>query len=152
MRGLESSAVPGGQRQNDDGYREFFLGCRNKVLWAVSTRTTDGRFIEDAVQEAFILARHQWDQIKDFDMPEMWVIKVAWHKVLRSQRQVRNQEPIGEHPVAEVEPVDVLGQALLRDAIRTLPRRQSEAITLRVAGYSMADIAQARCFATSGRQ
>lgn len=132
--GLTGSDQPAA---DEASFKEFFLRCWAPVRLAVSMRAADERFVEDEVQEAFLLARSKWGELRHFDKPERWVLKVA----LRRIRRARSRE--GRHAVAAgsptTDPIAAIAERdQLRAAILQLPQRQAEAIILFALGYSVA--------------
>ncbi|HEV2780812.1 MAG TPA: sigma-70 family RNA polymerase sigma factor [Actinophytocola sp.] len=128
--------------QEDAAFKEFFVRCWEPVRLAVSMRVADERFVEDEVQEAFLLARRNWDQLRHFDKPEWWVLKVALRRIGRIlARERRPAVPI--RVPATTDPIATIAEnERVYAAIRQLPRRQAEAIILFTLGHSVAASAE----------
>lgn len=128
--------------QDDAGFKEFFVRCWEPVRLAVSMRVADERFVEDEVQEAFLLARRNWDELRHFDKPERWVLKVALRRIGRLRARERRQAvPMGV-PATTDPTATIAEKGRVYAAIRQLPRRQAEAIILFTLGHSVAASAE----------
>jgi RNA polymerase sigma-70 factor (ECF subfamily) len=124
----------------------FYTQCFPKVSAALAVIAGDTRTVEDAAQEAFVLALHKWAKLATYDKPEAWVLKVALQKLRRLQR-LRPEQSL---EVSDVDTrsgliADHADHVVLRDelhaAIRALPRRQAEVITLHdLCGYPAGDV------------
>jgi RNA polymerase sigma-70 factor (ECF subfamily) len=111
--------------------------------------TTDTRFVDDAVQDALLLARHKWTVLRNLKKPEAWLTKVALRLLRRRQaRDAARYQPLvgdlveaprGVHSLCDA----VAEQQDLYDAIRQLTPRQGECIVLHyLLDHSVADIAE----------
>lgn len=130
---LDHTAV---MRQDDDGFRAFYERERHKLVRTVGLLTTDTRYVEDAVQEALLIARHHWITIRHYDNPGAWALRVAMQQLRRWQaRDQRLHRPWDE----QVEPEDeqAAGATASTDeqrdlvaAVRRLPARQRDCVAL----------------------
>jgi RNA polymerase sigma-70 factor, ECF subfamily len=75
------------------------------------------------VQKAFTRAAARWSRLRDYDVPEAWVRRVAMNlaadrarTVRRQARAIRRLRPTAEVPGASVE--------ALSEALRSLPIRR----------------------------
>jgi DNA-directed RNA polymerase specialized sigma24 family protein len=64
-------------RTSDDGFDEFYQSAFGRLVGQVYLVTGDLGDAEDAVQEAFARASTRWPQVRDFNVPEQWVRRVA---------------------------------------------------------------------------
>ena len=99
-------------------YVEFYEREFDHVVRSV--RHVVGPAAEDIVQEAFIAAFDQWDDVRHFDLPVAWVNKVAHRIAWRSAQRVRARAEIERHgssvqvpPARVLDPTAVLAD--LRD-------------------------------------
>jgi len=60
-----------------DGFDEFYQSAFGRLVGQVYLVTGDLGDAEDAVQEAFARASACWSKVRDFDVPEQWVRRVA---------------------------------------------------------------------------
>jgi RNA polymerase sigma-70 factor (ECF subfamily) len=99
------------------------------------------------VQEAFARAAVRWSQLRDYEVPEAWVRRVAMNLAADRSRKLRRQTRailrIGPPP--EIPTVSVEGLALV-EALRTLPVRQRQVIVL----YHLIDLPVAEVARTLG--
>jgi RNA polymerase sigma-70 factor (ECF subfamily) len=123
----------------DQGFAEFFRTCLPVVTRTLTALTGDTRAVEDIAQDALVIARHRWHDIRTYDKPEAWVLKVAIRLMRRWQQ--RNQY---ETPLVAV--VDVVEQApeveAVHSALRELSPRHREVVALHhLLGYPDSEIA-----------
>jgi RNA polymerase sigma-70 factor, ECF subfamily len=113
------------------GFEEFYAATVGRLLGQLFPVTGDLHEAEEIVQEAFARASTHWGRIREYDMPEAWVRRVAMNLAAdrgrRLQRQARALLRAG--PPANVPPASVEALALA-EALRTLPLRQRQAIVL----------------------
>jgi RNA polymerase sigma-70 factor (ECF subfamily) len=101
--------------------REFAL-----VFRAVQLLSGDPVLAEDATQEAFARALARWRRLRSHPAPGGWIATTALNV---ARRQLRRRDPPaieGERPLQ----TDLVQQILVREAIRSLPPRQLEAVAL----------------------
>ena len=114
-------------------FTEFYACAKDDCLRIVLVSVGDRQLAEDLVAEAFTRAWMSWRKVRDHPSPRAWVVRtalnvnVSWWR--RRRREVLAALPSG--PAAESCWPASLDDVLVR-AIRTLPRRQREVITLRV--------------------
>jgi RNA polymerase sigma-70 factor (ECF subfamily) len=93
--------------------------------------TGDLHEAEEVVQEAFARASLHWTRLRDYDLPEAWVRRVAMNlandRARTLQRQARALLRIGPPPELPAVSIETL---VLVQALRTLPLRQRQAIVL----------------------
>jgi RNA polymerase sigma-70 factor, ECF subfamily len=114
-----------------EGFEEFYTATVGRLLGQLLPVTGDLHEAEEVVQEAFVRASTRWGRLRDYDVPEAWVRRVAMNLAAdrgrRHQRQARALLRAG--PPGHVPPVSVEALALA-EALRTLPVRQRQAIVL----------------------
>lgn len=118
----------------DDFYKAYVLRL-TRVLVA---RASDTNFAEDAVTTAFMAVYNNWEMLVTYDRPDSWLFKVAINRLHRLEAKARDLCMLRED-IASVE--NDLRLASIDDpwiddrldliaAIRSLPRRQIEVISL----------------------
>jgi len=123
----------------DQGFADFFRTCLPVVTRTLTALTGDTRVVEDVAQDAMVIARHRWQDIRSYDKPEAWVLKVAIRLMRRWQQRHERETPLVVVPdvadqVHEVE--------LVHSAVRRLSPRHREAVALHhLLGYSVSEIA-----------
>jgi RNA polymerase sigma-70 factor (ECF subfamily) len=114
-----------------ESFEEFYTGVVGRMLGQLFLVTGDLHEAEEVVQEAFARASVRWSQLRDYQVPEAWVRRVAMNLAIDRSRTLRRQARallrIGPPP--EVPPVSVEALALA-EALRTLPVRQRQVIVL----------------------
>jgi len=116
---------------NTEGFEEFYTGAVGRLLGQLLLVTGDLHEAEEVVQEAFARASVRWAWLRDYDVPEAWVRRVALNLAAERARRLRRQTrallrlgPPPQVPAASAEALALL------EALRTLPMRQRQAIVL----------------------
>lgn len=117
------------------GFDVAYATHHERVLRVVYALCGDWQVAEEVTQEAFIKAMRRWDTIGGYDQPDAWIRRVAINltrsRFRRLTREIKalahfagTARDVAEHPE--------LGADASRfwDAVRTLPRRQAEAVVL----------------------
>ena len=114
-----------------EGFEEFYTATVGRLLGQLFPVTGDLHEAEEIVQEAFARASTRWSRLRNYDVPEAWVRRVAMNLAAdrgrRLQRQTRALLRTGPSPA--VPPASVEAMALV-EALRTLPMHQRQAIVL----------------------
>ena len=130
-----------------EAFEEFYLATVGRLLGQLFPVTGDLHEAEEIVQEAYARASTHWARLRDYDVPEAWVRRVAMNLAAdrrrRLQRQARALLRAGPPPA--VPPVSVEALAL-GEALRTLPMHQRQAIVL----HHLADLPVEEVAATLG--
>jgi RNA polymerase sigma-70 factor (ECF subfamily) len=113
------------------GFEEFYTGAVGRLLGQLFPVTGDLHEAEEVVQEAFARAAVRWSRLRDYDVPEAWVRRVAMNLAADRARSLRRQARavLRLSPPPEVPAVSVEALALA-EALRTLPIRQRQVIVL----------------------
>ena len=126
-------------------FEAFYRSNYRQVLMCVFG-LTEPALAEDVTQEAFFAASQRWDEVGGLDNPGAWVRRVAinraasaYHRRLAEARAVlrlSGRRHFAGPPMSE--PAEEVWRA-----VRSLPRRQREAVVLcLVAGYSRLEAAE----------
>lgn len=112
-------------------FEEFYTGAVGRLLGQLFAVTGDLHEAEEIVQEAFTRAAARWTRLRDYDVPEAWVRRVAMNlaadRARGRRRQIRAMVKL--RPAPEVLPVSVEALALA-EAMVTLPMRQRQVLVL----------------------
>lgn len=123
----------------DQGFAEFFRTCLPVVIRTLTALTGDTRVVEDIAQDALLIARHRWSDIRSYDKPEAWVLKVAIRLMRRWQQRHQHETPLASVPDVVVDAHDV---EAVHSAVRQLSPRHRETVALHhLLGYSVNEIA-----------
>jgi RNA polymerase sigma-70 factor (sigma-E family) len=121
----------GSAMASTEGFEAFYAATVGRLLGQLLPVTGDLYEAEEVVQEAFARASARWTRLRDYDVPEAWVRRVAINLATDRSRQLRRQArallrlgPPPQVPAASAEAVALL------EALRTLPMRQRQAIVL----------------------
>ncbi len=114
-----------------ESFDEFYTGTVGRLLGQLFPVTGDLHEAEEVVQEAFTRAAARWSRLRDYDVPEAWVRRVAMNLAADRARTLRRQTKaiLKLHPQPEVLPISVEALALA-EALRTLPIRQRQVLVL----------------------
>jgi RNA polymerase sigma-70 factor (ECF subfamily) len=144
-RGDEAMTVtPLAVPETNAGEIEFDLFFRHhsaRLMGQAYLLAGDTAGAQDLVQESFLRAWQRWAELRDMDHPEAWLRRVMYNLAVSQWRRSRRIVQIGdlERAGAEEHP-DALG---LSAALRSLPRRQAQAIVLHDgAGLSAIEVAK----------
>lgn len=115
-------------------FAEFCVRARPRVCAVLRTMAGGDRDVEDAVQEALLLARHRWAEVGAYEHPEAWLVRVGLRILLRWRTRDRARFAGLDHDP----PDDTADRALdhaerttdLGAVIATLSPHQRDVITL----------------------
>ena len=115
----------------DDGFAAFYASSYRRLLGQLFAVTGDLAEAENALQEAYARAFVRWSRVRDYDLPEAWVRRVALNLAAMAARTLRRRARallrVGPPPlVPELSP-EVID---LHDALRALPLAQRQVIVL----------------------
>lgn len=114
-------------------FTEFYTSARDDCLRIVVISVGDGQLAEDLVAEAFTRAWTSWRKVRVHPSPRAWVVRTALNAHVSWWRRRRREVPL--YPGASSAVADPTGEGAddaLVAAVRALPLRQREVITLRV--------------------
>ena len=70
-------------------FEEFYTGAVGRLLGQLFPVTGDLHEAEEVVQEAFTRAAARWSRLRDYDVPEAWVRRVAMNLAADRGRTLR---------------------------------------------------------------
>jgi RNA polymerase sigma-70 factor (ECF subfamily) len=126
-------------------FEDFYAGTVDRLLGHLFLVTGDLHAAEEIVQEAFTRASMRWARLRDYDVPEAWVRRVAMNLAVDRARSLRRQTRammrLGPPPAVPAVSIETLA---LVQALGSLPVRQRQAIVLHyLADLPVAEIAEA---------
>ena len=77
--------------RRDDDFGDFYQASYPRLVGQLTVMTGSLEGAEDAVQEAFARASTRWARLRDYDMPEAWVRRVALNLATSGLRRTRRQ-------------------------------------------------------------
>lgn len=109
----ESDSVPvkrAGLLSDDDGFAAFYGACRTEVARALILAIGDRDLGSEAADEAFARALERWADVKDYENPEGWVLRVGlnWAKSRLRRRSVPTSLLDDGHHVDELPEPELL--------------------------------------------
>jgi RNA polymerase sigma-70 factor (ECF subfamily) len=114
-----------------ESFEEFYIGAVGRLIGQLFPVTGDLNEAEEVVQEAFTRAAARWSRLRDYDVPEAWVRRVAMNLAADRARNLRRQAKamLILRPPPQVLPASVEALALA-EALRSLPIRQRQVLVL----------------------
>src|SRR5215510_2888238 len=120
-------------------FTEFYTAARDDCLRIVLVNVGDRQLAEDLVAEAFTRAWMSWRKVREHPVPLAWVVRTAlnanisWWRRRRREVAVDDPTALMRREGSELERTADLGlDEDLVAALRALPLRQREVVTLRV--------------------
>ncbi|HSO52485.1 MAG TPA: sigma factor, partial [Actinomycetes bacterium] len=74
-----------------EGFEEFYLATVGRLLGQLFPVTGDLHEAEEIVQEAYARASVRWARLRDYDVPEAWVRRVAMNLAADRGRRLQRQ-------------------------------------------------------------
>jgi RNA polymerase sigma-70 factor (ECF subfamily) len=113
-------------------FEELYTSAFGRLVGQLFLVTGDLHEAEEVVQEAFTRAAGRWPRLREYDIPEQWVRRVAINLATDGRRRVRRRlavlAQLDAEAAAVVPPISVDGLAVA--AWATLPRRQRQVVVL----------------------
>lgn len=115
-----------------DAFERLYAAEYLKVV-ALMTALSGSRWVaEDLAQEAFLRAHRDWTRVGALDAPEAWVRRVAINLAHSRFRRLRTEAAVRLRlRAADPAPAMAPGEDAFWNELRSLPRRQAEALALR---------------------
>jgi RNA polymerase sigma-70 factor, ECF subfamily len=112
-------------------FEELYTSAFGRLVGQLFLITGDLHEAEEVVQEAFTRAAGRWQRLRDYDLPEQWVRRVAINLARDGRRRVRRRLAVLAQldDEAVVPPISVDGLAVAA-ALATLPRRHRQVVVL----------------------
>lgn len=117
-----------------ESFDEFYQATYSRLVGQLYLVTGSLTQAEEIVQEAFVRALARWSRIRQYDLPEAWVRRVALNLAANELRRARSR--LGAlarlRPKAEDPPMSEDAAALV-DALRRLSATHRQALLLHYA-------------------
>src|SRR5208282_5044488 len=120
-----------GVEQESMEFAEFYESTRDDCLRIVLLNVGDRQLAEDLVAEGFTRAWTSWRKVRDLQAPHAWVVRTALNANVSRWRRHRHEVVLGSHDIAVPADQGAAISGELVAALRRLPLRQREVITLR---------------------
>jgi RNA polymerase sigma-70 factor (sigma-E family) len=113
-------------------FAEFYESTRDDCLRIVLLNVGDRQLADDLVAEAFTRAWMSWRKVRELEVPRAWVVRTALNVHVSWWRRHRREVSLGSHDSAVFPDHDAALSGDLLAALRRLPARQREVVTLRL--------------------
>jgi RNA polymerase sigma-70 factor (ECF subfamily) len=125
-------------------FEQWYADAHPRIVRAVVVTTGEPDVAADATAEAFSRALERWDRVAGMSNKDGWVYRVAVNDARRRLGRWRRILPNRDRPRLAADPADLIPDAELWDAVRSLNDRQRESIALRyLAGLDERGVASA---------
>jgi len=121
-----------GVEQDRLDFAEFYAAARDDCLRIVLVNVGDQDLAEDLVAEGFTRAWMSWRKVREHPAPHAWVIRTALNAHVSWWRRRRREVALEGHDMAATASRDLGLDGGLVTALRRLPLRQRQVITLRL--------------------
>jgi RNA polymerase sigma-70 factor (ECF subfamily) len=129
-----------------EAFEEFYRKEYLSVVGLAFALSGSRWVAEELAQEAFIAAHRRWDRIVGYDQPGAWVRRVVTNLAVSSiRRRVVEAKALVRlgHGERDRGPKRPTGDVEFWEAVRSLPRRQSQVVALHyLEDLPVADIAE----------
>jgi RNA polymerase sigma-70 factor (ECF subfamily) len=128
----------------DGDFEAFYTATYERLVGQLLVVTGSLQHAEDVVQEAFVRACGRWSYVRDYQVPEAWVRRVALNLAASGLRRARRRAALLVRlgPAAEVPALSVEAVALTR-TLRKLPLRGRQVLVLHhLVGLPVQEIAR----------
>jgi RNA polymerase sigma-70 factor (sigma-E family) len=121
-----------GVEEDQHEFAEFYAAARDDCLRVVLISVRDRQLAEDLVAEAFTRAWRAWRRVRQHPAPRAWVVRTALNAHISWWRRHRREQALAGDEEAAAPATDPSLDSPLMIAVRRLPVRQREVITLRL--------------------
>lgn len=137
--------LPADSRPPQRSFETFFRDNATATAAVVLALRGSRVGVEDVVQESFVRALQEWDDVAAMDRPDLWVQRVALNlatsRLRRLASEARAIARIGARTPAATDDLGD-GDGAFWSAVRRLPAQQARAVALRYAAdLSVAEVA-----------
>jgi RNA polymerase sigma-70 factor (sigma-E family) len=113
-------------------FAEFYEATRDDCLQIVLLNVGDRHLAQDLVAEAYTRAWMSWPKVRGLEVPRAWVVRTALNAHVSWWRRRRREVSLDDHDApAHGEQLTLVSGDVLA-ALRGLPPRQREVVTLRL--------------------
>jgi RNA polymerase sigma-70 factor, ECF subfamily len=128
---LIHTAGEGSRVRDEQRFEAFYAAVFGRLVGQLYLVTGDLQEAEDVVQEALTRAAVRWTRLRDYEVPEAWVRRVAMNLASDGFRRARRRLAIAARMQRQPEePGSPEGGLAVAEALRTLPLAQRKAVVL----------------------
>ncbi len=132
VQGIRLPVRVSGVEQDRREFAEFYAGARDDCLRIVLVSVGDRELAEDLVAEAFTRAWMTWRTVRQHPARRAWIVRTALNAHVSWWRRHRREVALASHDERAVTTAHPALDSSLLAALRRLPVRQREVITLRL--------------------
>jgi RNA polymerase sigma-70 factor, ECF subfamily len=114
----------------ETSFEEFYAGVFNRLVGQLVLVTGNLQEAEDVVQEALTRAAGRWARLRAYDVPEIWVRRVAMNLATDGFRRARRRLLLAARLVPDPHPPPTLEGVAVTEALQALPLAQRKAVVL----------------------
>ena len=128
----------------DDDFGVFYQASYHRLVGQLTVMTGSREDAEDAVQEAFARASTRWATLREYEMPEAWVRRVAVNLATSGLRRARRQlVALARLPPLTIEPAHPTDRLAIQAGLQLLPLHYRQVLVLHYgADLSVEQVAQ----------
>jgi RNA polymerase sigma-70 factor (ECF subfamily) len=116
--------------QEEQSFEEFYAAVFGRLVGQLFLITGELHEAEDVVQEALTRAAARWARLRDYDVPEVWVRRVAMNLATDGFRRSRRRLAVAARLRHEPEEPATLEGLAVAEALRGLPLVQRKVVVL----------------------
>ncbi len=148
MRSLWPQARRQGARDRKaEEFEMVYADCFRGVYGYIAARVWDSQTAEDLTSETFLRAWRRWPPRKTTgNVPKAWVYRIARNLVIDHYRTSNRRPTVALDGIDASDPREIPGESrhldtlALQMTLATLPERDQDVLTLRLAGLSNREI------------
>jgi RNA polymerase sigma-70 factor (ECF subfamily) len=138
-----------------DDFQEFYQATYGRTVAMIAAVTGSRQEAEDIAQEAFARALVRWPKVRDYDLPEAWIRRVALRIAIDSSRRARRRLVVSARMAAQrekpdPEPGDDIQYTALGAALMELPMRERQVLVLHYLADLSVDAIASECGLPAG--
>jgi RNA polymerase sigma-70 factor, ECF subfamily len=112
-------------------FEEFYQAVFGRLVGQLVLVVGDLHEAEDIAQDALVRAAARWSRLRDYDVPEAWVRRVALNLTISNARRTRRRlRAMARLQAPRVVPAVSEDAVALIEALRRLPLRHRQALVL----------------------
>jgi RNA polymerase sigma-70 factor, ECF subfamily len=127
---MSTGAAEGARLRDETSFEEFYAAVFNRLVGQLFLVTGSLPEAEDVVQEAFTRAAGRWTRLRDYDVPEIWVRRVAINLATDGFRRARRRLLLAARLVPDPHPPPTLDGVAVAEALQRLPLAQRQVVVL----------------------
>ena len=116
--------------REEQSFEEFYDAVFNRLVGQLVLVTGNLQEAEDVVQEALTRAAGRWTRLRHYDVPEVWVRRVAMNLATDGFRRARRRLQLAARLAPDPDPPPTLEGVAVAQALMGLPMAQRKVVVL----------------------